>query len=68
MKRQGLIDKFHQKVTSRITMFLFGYRTTLDQKVYESIAHDVTIIERRLVNYIGPIALSDMMILRKNEI
>lgn len=68
MKRQGLVDKFHQKVTSRITMFLFGYRTTLDQKVYETIARDVTIIERRLVNYIGPIALSDMMILRKNEI
>lgn len=68
MKRQGLVDKFHQKVTSRITMFLFGYRTTLDQKVYDTIARDVTIIERRLVNYIGPIALSDMMILRKNEI
>ena len=68
MKRQGVVDKFHQRFTNRITMFLFGYRTTLDQKVYEAISREATIIERRLVNQIGPIALSDMMILRKNEI
>ncbi|MFH1965233.1 MAG: class I SAM-dependent methyltransferase [Acidobacteriota bacterium] len=68
MKRQGLADKFHQKIMSPVTLLLFGYRTTLDQKIYEVISRDVTILERRLVNYIGPVALSDMMILRKNEI
>jgi len=67
MKRRGLVDKFHQKVTSRLTLALFGFRTTLDQKIYEVLEPDVTILERRLVNFIGPVALSDMMILQKNE-
>ena len=67
MKREGLLDTINQKLTSRLTMLLFGYRTTLDQKVYDSIAGEVKILERRRVNRIGPISLSDMMILQKNE-
>ncbi len=68
MKREGFTDKIHQRFTGRITMFLFGYRTTLDQKIYKAIAPDVTILERRLVNRIGPVSLSDLMILQKNGV
>lgn len=67
LKRPGVFDLLWRNVTNRLTLFLFGFKMTLDEKVYDAIASQVKIVEHRKINHVGPFALSDMMVLEKSN-
>ena len=66
LRRPGFGDVVFRKLSNRISLFLFGFGTTMDKKVYDAIARQVQVIKRIPVNHVGAYPLSDMMILRKN--
>lgn len=65
LQRPGLGDWVWQKLTHRLSLLLFGFGTRMKASVYDSILSKVEIISREQVNRVGPITLSDIMVLKK---
>ncbi len=66
LERPGLFDKVWRTCTHELSLFLFGFGTTMKPNVYESIADEVTFVRREQVNHVGPwFTLSDIMIMEK---
>jgi len=66
LKRPGLSDWLWRKATHRLSLFLFGFGTTMDASVYDAIISKVDFLSRKQVNHVGPFfTLSDVMILQK---
>lgn len=67
LERPGVFDRVWRTATHRLSLFLFGFATTMKPDVYDSIADEVKILRREQVNHVGPwFTLSDIMILEKN--
>lgn len=65
LQREGLFDKAFRAATHELSLLLFGFGTQMDISVYDCIKDEVEFISRRQVNPVGPITLSDMMVMRK---